>query len=1101
MNFSSVLKDENLLHSLAQVFKKIFHSIVFLILSNFCFGQITELNGYFPVNNYTNDDFNSPVQIWTGAQTEQGEFVFGNDEKIISFNGTDWSFLEIDTTKVKVPNDKIEGKKVCKMFTSSDGTIYVSRENSLGTLGYDDKGALTYIPFHYDSDLENVWYIHESVDRSILFTSGNKVLKYSIDNESLETILSKDQVNNGTINSSIQFGNKLLIGISKDVDEENRKNQFFIFDFINDGSILPIKVEDETMGHQFRSSYVSNDTNFFVDHNGGVFFLNKQKNILVEAYKLKRNGEKSEITINSLIKHNNYLWVATANRGVEIFDLKGNIIREFGEVEGLQDLNVFSFFFDKDDNLWLNLDNGIANIEFSSPTALWDRNQGLEGAAEALVIKNNEILIATRAGIFSLYEASNRILFNKTQVTKEACFDIKSFETDYGTKKLFVDYFGIYEITSLKQKAKSLGDNLYGWELFQSPFDRNTIFLGGEGFLGKFTISNTGWSYQELRKFEGSTIRKFESHEGKIYFSVSSKGVYSIDSQEKIQQLKVEKGIILDKSNFYLSKFKEQLYVGYDYGLLKIENDSLVVAKVKGLDIDGKRDMIIHRLFNHPEKDELWAVIFDESNQDRTQKEIGYFTKEGNTLLWKNLDNNSLESGVVMDIQYHDKLLYFATTEGLLVFDREKLAKINEPWKVYISSIRVSDSLALYIPEYAKSLDPIPYGKSVRFNFAGNSFSNNGQIQYRTRILELSEDWTKYETPNFKNLDNLPYGTYTLQVQGRNYYNTESEVYNYTFTILPPWYFTWWAYTTYAVLFVLIIIITTRISVYRVRQKNKQLEETVQERTKEIAQQNTMLEDQKNQIAAKSEDILDSIKYAKRIQNTILPSDNLLTSHFNDHFVFYRPKDIVSGDFYWMRKVGDKIIWSAVDCTGHGVPGAFVSIVGNNALVRTVNEFKLDQPNEILDKLRDLVVEAFRAQGERDVKDGMDLALVSLDPKTNKLMYSGANNPLLVVRNKEVIEIKADKQPIGDFERAFPFTKHEILLKKGDAIYIFTDGYVDQFGGEKGKKLKSKPFKEFLVSISHLPMKQQYKALNSHFEEWKGDLEQLDDVCVFGVRI
>ncbi len=1099
---SSLIQDEKLVHSLAVVFKNLFHITLLLVFSSICSGQITHLNGYFPVNNYTNDDFNSPPQIWTGEQTDDGLFVFGNDKNIISFNGNKWSFIPLDTAKSKIPKKNIKEKTVYKIFKASNGTLYVARENSIGTLEYDNKGRLSLVPFHYDSTLVDVWYIHESADRSILFTSNDRVLKYIPQSDSIITILSKEQLNNGEINSSVQFENKLMLGVSFDSEKDERKGQFFVLDFINEGSILPINVATDRSSYQFRSSYVANDTSFFVDYRGSVYFLNKKTNTLEKSFQLKRNGQNPEIRANSLVKHGGYLWVATANHGVEIYDLNGNNIREFGEVEGLQDLNVFSLFFDKDDNLWLNLDNGIANIEFSSPTASWDRNQGLEGAAEALIFKENNILIATRGpGILKSYSAANRLLFKNTRVISQACFDIKAFETDFGKRTLIVGYNGIYEITSLDDQALPIGNNLYAWELFHSPYNKNEVFIGGEGFLGKIALNENGWHYKEIKRFDGTTIRKFEYFNNKVYFSVSGKGVFTLNKYGDIQKLPIQKGINTDKSNFYLTEFNGRILAGYNFGLLEVRNDSLTKLNVKGIYFDHKQDVIFHRLFKHPVKDELWAVVFDEKNKENSQKEIGYFEDEKGVLVWKNLNNNSLETGVVNDIQYRNGLLYFATGKGLLVFDRKKLAKIKDPWRVYISNIQISDSLVLYNPEFADPLGKIPYGKSIRFYFAGNSFSNNGQIEYRTRIAELSKDWSKYEPTNFKNLDNLPYGSYTLEVQGKNYHNAESEVYSYSFSILPPWYFTWWAYLIYFILFVLIIIITTRISIYRVKQKNKQLEETVQERTKEIAEQNTMLEDQKNQIAAKNEDILDSIKYAKRIQNTILPSEKLLSSHFKEHFVFYRPKDIVSGDFYWMREVGDKVVWSAVDCTGHGVPGAFVSIVGNNGLVRTVNEFKLQQPNLILDKLRELVVEAFKAQGERDVKDGMDLALVSLDQKTNKLMYSGANNPLLIIRGKKIIEVKADKQPIGDFERSFPFTNHEIQLEKDDCIYIFSDGYVDQFGGKKGKKLKSRNFRELLLKISHLPMNDQLSALSLHFDEWKGDFEQLDDVCVFGVRV
>ena len=216
--------------------------------------------------------------------------------------------------------------------------------------------------------------------------------------------------------------------------------------------------------------------------------------------------------------------------------------------------------------------------------------------------------------------------------------------------------------------------------------------------------------------------------------------------------------------------------------------------------------------------------------------------------------------------------------------------------------------------------------------------------------------------------------------------------------------------------------------------------------------------------------------------------------------MIYKPKDIVSGDFYWADLLDGKAYISAIDCTGHGVPGAFVSIVGFNGLKRTVNEFKLRHPGQILDKLTDIVVETF-SSNDAHLKDGMDMSLCSIDYKTLKLEFAGANNPLIIIRNGELIETKGDKQPIGDFEHRVSFTNHEIQLEKGDNIYLFTDGYADQFGGPKGKKFKLKTLKSLLLEISTSPIDKQEILLRQAFNGWKGDIEQLDDVCLIGIKI
>ncbi|MCB0402372.1 MAG: tetratricopeptide repeat protein [Flavobacteriales bacterium] len=322
---------------------------------------------------------------------------------------------------------------------------------------------------------------------------------------------------------------------------------------------------------------------------------------------------------------------------------------------------------------------------------------------------------------------------------------------------------------------------------------------------------------------------------------------------------------------------------------------------------------------------------------------------------------------------------------------------------------------------------------------------------------------------------------------------------------------------------------------------------------------NLLINEQKKEVEEKNKEITDSIQYAKRIQNAILPPDKHVKEYLPDSFILYKPKDIVAGDFYWMetRKsdeqhvMGDGalnpntqntnpntqntnpdtqhailILFAAADCTGHGVPGAMVSVVCNNGLNRSVREHGLFDPGRILDKTREIVVQEFE-KSEEDVKDGMDIALCSLKTQTtNKrpqitLEYAGANNPLWIIRNKEsanpveeqeqylslttdnylLYEIKPDKQPIGKHLDPQPYTTHAMEVFPGDTIYIFTDGFVDQFGGPSGKKFKHEPFRKLLLEVVSRPMDQQKKMLDQAFEDWRGDLDQVDDVCVIGVRL
>ena len=293
-------------------------------------------------------------------------------------------------------------------------------------------------------------------------------------------------------------------------------------------------------------------------------------------------------------------------------------------------------------------------------------------------------------------------------------------------------------------------------------------------------------------------------------------------------------------------------------------------------------------------------------------------------------------------------------------------------------------------------------------------------------------------------------------------------------------------------IFLIVVSILGALAYRSYRLKNKANAIVVKQRD-EIEEQHQVLEEQHKEIT-------DSINYAKRIQDAILPPLKLVKGYMPDSFILYKPKDIVAGDFYWMEGINNLIIFAAADCTGHGVPGAMVSVVCHNAMNRSVKEFMLVKPNEILDKTREIVMETFEKSDE-DVNDGMDIALCSINTESKKLNFSGANNGLYIVRNNEVTQIKPDKQPIGNYKDAKPFTNHEYDLEKGDVIYAFSDGYPDQFGGPKGKKFMYKPFRSLLLDIHQKPMDEQHSILLQAFEDWRGDLEQIDDVCVIGVRI
>jgi serine phosphatase RsbU (regulator of sigma subunit) len=308
--------------------------------------------------------------------------------------------------------------------------------------------------------------------------------------------------------------------------------------------------------------------------------------------------------------------------------------------------------------------------------------------------------------------------------------------------------------------------------------------------------------------------------------------------------------------------------------------------------------------------------------------------------------------------------------------------------------------------------------------------------------------------------------------------------------------------------------------------QNKQImrqKEEIEANRDEISQQRDKIEQQRNEIT-------DSIKYSQRIQSAVMPPEKLIGYLLPSHFVFFRPKDIVSGDFYWVQSSGSKAFWAAVDCTGHGVPGALMSIIGYNGLNRAVKEYRLEHPGDILDKLNHLVAETFRqdniasletGQDESSIRDGMDIALCAVDFAAKTLEYAGANNPLYLVRNNNIplevngetlapdieddynslFEVKANRQPIGSYAGSENFKNNLIRILPGDALYTFSDGFADQFGGPKGKKFMARQLKALFLEAHSMPMAQRCGFMEAHFLEWKENYEQIDDVLVFSVEV
>ncbi len=285
-------------------------------------------------------------------------------------------------------------------------------------------------------------------------------------------------------------------------------------------------------------------------------------------------------------------------------------------------------------------------------------------------------------------------------------------------------------------------------------------------------------------------------------------------------------------------------------------------------------------------------------------------------------------------------------------------------------------------------------------------------------------------------------------------------------------------------------------------ERERVLEQKVAERTEEVVRQKEEVERQSRKVVELYKNVTDSIRYAKRLQESILPPDRRIRELLPESFVFFRPKDIVSGDFYWFERMEEKVVFAAVDCTGHGVPGAFMSLVGHNGLNQAIKERGHTKPAEVLSDLNRIAFEALHKDRDQFlVRDGMDMALCTLDRETLTLDYAGANCPLYLIRDGQLLQFEPTKISVGGFELGgTTFQEHRIQLRRGDVVYVFSDGYPDQFGGPRGKKFLYRRFRELLLKIHGMPMDRQKGMLLDELNNWKGAHEQVDDILVIGMR-
>ncbi len=492
----------------------------------------------------------------------------------------------------------------------------------------------------------------------------------------------------------------------------------------------------------------------------------------------------------------------------------------------------------------------------------------------------------------------------------------------------------------------------------------------------------------------------------------------------------------------------------------------------------------------------LW--LSSDRGLSKYDPELGSFIQYGSS--------DGLENyGYLLGSCYRDRegRLYFGGISGLNIF---------HPDSIFYNAHKPRLSFTRYIKrrEHGGGSKPISLDRVstvivsrgvqiITIQFSALEFTAPERNQYMYKLVRKDQDglWIHIGEQHYLTLVNRSPGTYTLSVKGSNNDLVYSDDEIRLEIIIPhPFWSKKLAIAIYIVLGILLIMLAIQIRTRSLRRTNRMLREK-ELSAKEISRQ-------REELALKNKNIMDSILYAKRIQIALLPSSESFRAILPDSFVLFKPKDIVSGDFYWINQHGHKIYVAAVDCTGHGVPGAFVSIIGFELFRKITASKQGSNPAMILDTLNDNFSEIFSDGEQVYLNDGMDLSLCILDMKEKSLDYSGAFNPMYLVRNETIIEVKADRFSVGadvhfSADRKL-FKSHKIYLQKNDVIYIFSDGYADQFGGPEGKKFKYRRFRHLLLTIHKLPMEKQRSILDASIDEWMGGMDQVDDMLVIGIK-
>ena len=778
------------------------------------------------------------------------------------------------------------------------------------------------------------------------------------------------------------------------------------------------------------------------------------------------------------------LWFATHGGGLNKYDY--NSFDHFGEERGLTSNSAWSFDEDNDGVIWFGMEDGaVASFDDDIFTQYSDDQGFLENSMVWTIDHDSKgnVWFGSYFGAhkfdgktFTIYNSEQGLTGNFVGNILEDKNGAIWFSTSEGLNRYQRDSNGVGGLLTKYDESLGLGNQYIITMEHDSEGNIWAGTRGGGAFRFNADPESSAATFMHLTEREGLTgnvVKNiFVDADENIWFSIEDGGICVYKRSDD-----------LNKETLEIYTKEQGLASNNIFSVVQSENGNIYLGTDKGLTIFELQD-------------EEGETTYSISNLLRNDGLIGtktlsnsLFIDSKNRLWWGTekstsmLDLNSYESGTeppriqLRWIEVNNKFIDFNNVDDSLTHGIEFTE--TEKFENYPNNLKL---------DYDKN--------HVTFYFSGVDWSAFHKVKYSFRLIGQSDTWSEPSLEPKADYRNIPYGEYVFELKAAGANGVWSDSFAYKFEILPPWWHTWWARVFYVLFAVIIVFLLFKWRTQKLVQRQKQLEKEVDEATFEINQQKDMIE-------TAHREMQDSINYAERIQRSFLATEELLSSNLKEYFVFFQPKEAVSGDFYWAGKlVNDEFAFVNADSTGHGVPGAIMSILNITSIEKAI-EKGVTAPSEIFNDTRKTIIERLKQDGSEDGgKDGMDATLIVFNKDRTKMKYVAAQNPIWIIRDEELIEITPEKMPVGKHDNDNePFVGGEFDLKSGDVIYTITDGFQDQFGGDKGKKFKVRPFKALVLKSAQLTMSEQKEIFKNAINEWKGDFEQVDDICLIGIKI